>query len=347
MKNDLKNLSKKELKDYINANGFFCTVDLIEKNEPNDEQKPENVPEGATFFKGIASTEEINRNGYIIRLNAWKSAISEFLKNPVVLLQHDSNQPIGKVLTAEVDERGLHITGYLFDDLTGGRFGRGLINALSTGHLTVDVEFQNSKTMEVLKEEEFKKLSWEEQNKEEWTLAVSKLEWVELSVVSIGANRKSLVTQRELVLNYLQGIEKNEPAEEAPVEEIAQVSEDQKIVEAVEDNQEEVVPEKEQEEAENEGETPEAVSDEAENAEEEAEAELVSVSVDEIKEAKNTILTLAEVVQKQKNEVEELRSKLANIAQPKGMANIHAIKSEEPKQEQSWLAPMLRERGIL
>jgi hypothetical protein len=340
MKKDLSKLSKKELKDFINSNGFFCTALITEKNMPNEESRPENVPEGATWFRGVASTEELNRNGYIIRLNAWKSAISEFMNNPVLLLQHDSNQPIGKVLTAEVGERGLIITGYLFDDLTGGRFGRGLINALSTGHLTVDVEFENTSNGEILSEEEFKKLSWEEQSKEEWVMAVKELEWVELSVVSIGANRKSLISNKELMKNYLNELQPEEVKAEEVVEEqkeeVAEVSEDQKEQVSAE--------EQAQEEAEKEGENPDAEVSESENDEEKSEADVVSVPAEDIAEAKNAILSLAEVVKKQKAELEEMRNVLANIPQPKGLTN---TVSREEKKEASWLQPLLEQNGIL
>jgi len=340
MKKDLSRLTKKELKDFINSNGFFCTALITEKNMPNEDSRPENVPEGAIWFRGVASTEELNRNGYIIRLNAWKGAISEFLNNPVLLLQHDSNQPIGKVLTAEVGEKGLIITGYLFDDLTGGRFGRGLLNALSTGHLTVDVEFENTTNGEILSEEEFKKLSWEEQSKEEWVMAVKELEWVELSVVSIGANRKSLISNKELMKNYLNELQPEEVKAEEVVEEqkeeFAEVSEDQKNQVSAE--------EQAQEEAEKEGENPDAEVSESGNDEEKSEADVVSVPAEDIAEAKNAILSLVEVVKKQKAELEEMRNVLANIPQPKGLTN---TVSREEKKEASWLQPLLEQNGIL
>lgn len=91
------------------------------------------------------------------------------------------------------------MTGYIFDDLTEGRFGRGLLNALSTGHITNEVEFENSETGEVLSAEEFRKFNWEEQCNGNWLMAVTKLEWVEFSSVAIGSNRKSLITSRNAI----------------------------------------------------------------------------------------------------------------------------------------------------
>lgn len=216
---NLAELSKKELKDFINSQGFFATLEVVEKNAPNDDNKPAGVPEGATYFKGLASNGELNRNGYIIRAEAWLNAIKGFLKNPVVLLQHDMNQPIGQVLSAEVTDRGLEVTGYVFDDLTQGRFARNLVNALSTGHLTLDFEFENTKTHEILSKEEFQKLPYEEQFSDNWVMAVTKLEWVELSLVSVGSNRKSLVSTREVVKNYIESLKKNEEEEEEEVKE--------------------------------------------------------------------------------------------------------------------------------
>ena len=330
---ELTKLSKKELKSFINENGFFSSLEIVETNTPN-EDRPEGVPEGATWFSGIASTEELNRNGYIIRENAWKGAIKEFMDNPVLLLQHNMKEPIGKVMSAKVTEAGLEVTGYIFDDMTGGRFSKGLINALSTGHLTVEVEFENSETNEIISEEEFRKLSFEEQMSDKWTMAVNKLEWVELSLVTVPSNRKSFITNRELVRNYVESLQKNEEeADEEVVEE---------IVEEVEEVEEQPENTEEQQEDEKEGEIP-STAEVAENAVE-VDSDLVQLSRNEFDEARETIRSLATLCTDQKNEIAELRkkngmleAKLNSIPKPKGLA----FKKEEKKVEKSWLAPLL------
>lgn len=194
--------TKKDLKRQINANGFFAQMEL--KREVNAPQEyADQIPEGATYFEGIASNGELNRNGYIIREKAWKDAIEGYFVNPVILLQHWTDCPIGKALSAKITKDGLWVSGYIYDDETEGKFGRGLLNALSTGHYTLGFEFENTKTGKILTEEEFRGLTFEEQMSNDWVLAVTKLEWVEFSLVTIGSNRKSVITRKNAIMNHL------------------------------------------------------------------------------------------------------------------------------------------------
>jgi len=316
MKKNLAELSKKELKDFINSKGFFCSLEIVQKNEPSDSQK-DNVPEGAMYFKGIASTEELNRNGYIIRLEAWKNAIKQFFKEGgVILLQHEMKEPVGKVLSAEVTDKGLEVEGYVFDDLTGGRFSRGLINALSTGHLNLAVEFENKKTKQVVSEKEFRAMPYTEEKYEDWIMAVTKLEWVELSIVSVGANRKSLITTKEVVKNYIESMQTNDEGEEAEqedakpeetkVEDTAEVKEEDKPEEVVEEKKPDdwVDPERteplntQQEDEKEAGENPVAVESKAENAIVENSSDLVQISKEELEEMRLSVNQLVDLVKK-------------------------------------------------
>jgi len=328
-------LPKKELKNYVNDKGFFCAVKINKTNAPNDEKKPEGVPEGAMYFEGIASTEELNRNGYIIKIEAWRDAIAGYMENPVVLLQHDARSPIGQMLSAEITDKGLQVTGYVYDDLTEGRISRGLINALSTGHLTVDVEFKNEETGEVLTHDEFKRLNWEEQSKDYWIVMVSKLEWLETSTVTIGANRKSFITNRQLLKNYIETMHQNDTTEEVQ-EETTDEGTDQTDTTLEETKQEE-----DEKPA---GETPAASEDEAENATPEEGSETVSVSVEEVQQVQNMLSNLIEVGKADKAKIANLEkanaaltSKLESIPVPKGLSN-HAVKKDDNKAPQKGAA---------
>lgn len=198
-------VTKKQLKKFVNENGFFRSMTLVtEKNAPADIAAQ--VPEGATYFEGVASTGDKNRNGYIIRPAAWIPAIAEFMKNPIVLLQHEAENPIGQCLTAEVVGNELRVSGYIFDDMTNGAFGRNLLKALSTGHITEEVEFENEETGEVISEEDYiarrekGEIGWGDTP---WVLAVTKLQWVEFSLVAIGSNRSSFVTKKNAIEAFL------------------------------------------------------------------------------------------------------------------------------------------------
>lgn len=179
----------------------------LQANAPSDLASL--VPEGATYFEGVVSNGELNRNGYIIRPQALIDSLAVFMLNPIILLQHNTDEPVGRALGATVRGSGptqeVFVQGYVFDDLTEGRFSRGLFKALSTGHLTLDVEFENTETGEILSKEEFEKFNWEERTNGKWQMAVTKLEWVEFSLVAIGSNRKSLVTRTNAIKAMFSG----------------------------------------------------------------------------------------------------------------------------------------------
>lgn len=226
---DGRSMSKKELKDYVNANGFFLQHKItLRTNAPAaDAPGRELVPNGAIYFRGIASTGEINRNGYIIRESAWQNAIPEYLStNPAILLQHDSERPIGRCVWAQLTPNGLEVAGYIFDEETDERFSKGLFGALSTGHIDVTVEFENTETKQILSEDEYwgkissGEIGWGSDNG--WVLAVTELDWVEFSVVTIGSNKKSVITRTNAITNYFEkknkvpAVKKNDAEEVTP-----------------------------------------------------------------------------------------------------------------------------------
>ena len=101
--------SKKQLKEFINKNGSFNQMQINTIKAPDGV----NMPEDAKYFKGIASNGDMNRNGYVIEPEAFKNSIKSYMENPVILLQHDANKPIGKCTKAEVTSKGLEVEGYV------------------------------------------------------------------------------------------------------------------------------------------------------------------------------------------------------------------------------------------
>lgn len=211
-------MNKKQFKEHINRYGGFCHISLesascelpsaagLKVEAPTaEERKKYNVPEGAIYFKGIASNADLNRNGYIIVLEAWKKGIKDYMQNPQILLGHDQDKSVGRCTVMEITEQGLYVEGYAFDDYTEQRFSRGLLTAMSTGHYTVKFDFINLKTGEVLTKTDFRR-RWDEfwgldekdQNHlDNWVRRITETEIVEFSLVSIPANRKSLISSRE------------------------------------------------------------------------------------------------------------------------------------------------------
>jgi len=191
-------MNKKEIKKAIHDNGFFLSIP-IDTNAPSFAQKYKNeidsIPENAFPWGGIASQEVINANGYGIRLNAWRPAIATYLaQNPIIFFGHEDNQALGHTLSAKVTKESLEVMGYVRrqadQQYAAGNIEAGIYRMLSTGHMTEDFEFQNEKTNEVMSKQEFREVVSRQGYGEwlnDWYLWVTKLRFLEWSIVGIGA----------------------------------------------------------------------------------------------------------------------------------------------------------------
>ena len=67
-------------------------------------------------IKGIANAPIKDSVGDFIPVSTWnKETIENFMKNPVVLYQHNSREPIGKVTKAEARSEGLYVEALISD----------------------------------------------------------------------------------------------------------------------------------------------------------------------------------------------------------------------------------------
>jgi HK97 family phage prohead protease/HK97 family phage major capsid protein len=137
------------------------------------EQKGVGEEEGL-IVKGRASTNVEDRQGDIIASDAWRKAgaLSNYLKNPVILAFHDMTKPIGKTIEHEVDDIGLTITAKI-SKAAGDiieLIKDGILSAFSVGFIIKDADFDTKSGVFMIKE----------------------LELFEVSVVSIPANQDAL-----------------------------------------------------------------------------------------------------------------------------------------------------------
>lgn len=184
-------------------------VEIINGSKQYTKEQRAEILANATYFKGVSSSGDLNRNGYIIRSKAWKPAIEAYLsENPVILLQHNMENVIGHTLTARVSVDKLITEGIIFADqmpeASAKAFERGQLKALSTGHYSKEVEWENQDTGQILNDEQFRELPWEDRIKDFWVMAVTALEWIEQSLVGIGSNRESMITLKDAKMNYFQ-----------------------------------------------------------------------------------------------------------------------------------------------
>lgn len=268
-----KSLTKKELKAFVNQHGGFTKgkVQTLSFN-PTEEEK-NLIPEGAFSFEAVLSDESINMNGYKILLSAWQEGFAKYFSEyeGLVYLQHDMDQPIGKTLDIAVDEEQaiLYARGFAYDDLTERRISRGLVRDISTGHIPLEILYINKDTNEEKTPDEFFELMrdmvdrmFDEGKKraeireaivalqELWIQTHTKVQIIEYSFVSVGANKNAEVKR----INALEKLD-NEIPEDMELE---NEENEQWEQENTDDNKN---TDTSDDSLENEGETPEASED--------------------------------------------------------------------------------------
>jgi HK97 family phage prohead protease len=81
----------------------------------------------AGVFIGLASTPQLDRMQEIVSAEAMSEAADRYMRNPVITWQHDTDEPIGKGLRAEVSAEGTLLEAYITDKTDCGRKVRGLL----------------------------------------------------------------------------------------------------------------------------------------------------------------------------------------------------------------------------
>lgn len=161
--------------------------------------------DGKLYFEGYANTVNIDRQRHIVLPKAFRKTIKGFLKNnPQVFYNHDWNVSIGGIESAEIDEQGLKVRGYVqpatdengvelfgswgeFLRMVRGQVKRGQIRTLSIGFRIVESE---------------KKKRTEDKTEVEY-LEIREVDLMEVSLVTVPANRESVIqVQKGLAALY-------------------------------------------------------------------------------------------------------------------------------------------------
>ena len=67
--------------------------------------------DGSVEIKGLASTNSQDRAGDVIEVEAWtKGGVDNYLENPIVLYNHNHDQPIGRAKAVRTVDNGLEFT---------------------------------------------------------------------------------------------------------------------------------------------------------------------------------------------------------------------------------------------
>ena len=123
------------------------------------------------FIEGYASTIDIDRAGDIVPASVWEAGIKNYLKNPIILAQHDHDDPIGRMVEHKIDGTGLWIKARISAAAEVFSLVKdGVLTAFSIGFRIMDAEYNAAAEVFVVKE----------------------LELVEISVVSVPCNQNTL-----------------------------------------------------------------------------------------------------------------------------------------------------------
>ena len=132
--------------------------------------------DGQMTIQGFANTKDKDRVGDIVLPSAFKNTMKEYMKNPVLLYQHDWDNVIGHITDFDIvdddkaDKQGIFIKAVLSNakdvDDVRTKIKEGSLKTFSIGYNELDTDYDRETDTQIVKE----------------------LELLEISVVTIPAN---------------------------------------------------------------------------------------------------------------------------------------------------------------
>lgn len=111
---------------------------------------------------GYASTADTDRSGDVIIPEAWtKGGLANFQKNPILLFNHNYNQPIGRVTLLEVDAKGLRVEATISKSagVSYGLIKDGVLSTFSVGFMIKDADYNQVTDGYIIKDAELLEIS--------------------------------------------------------------------------------------------------------------------------------------------------------------------------------------------
>lgn len=176
------------------------------------EQKGFNEEKKSLKIKGFASTKNTDRYGDVVEPFAFAKSIELFMTNPVMLLQHNKDKPIGKFTKLAMTIEGLEVEGEVLhnDDGVIDKIKSGVLQAFSIGYIPKKWEIRNPEGILVANEEGMQNgFSWEAKWNKDNTRTITELELLEISIVSIPANAHSLFGIEASTKSFFDSLEKD------------------------------------------------------------------------------------------------------------------------------------------
>lgn len=134
-----------------------------------DSKSVKKSADGKITIEGYANTSHIDRVGDNVLPSAFEKSLPEFMKNPVLLSQHNWDVVIGKVLEAQIIEDTNDVAGGLWikamvsgaDDVASVRekIREGILTTFSIGYNEIEATYDRSKDIFIVKEVELLEIS--------------------------------------------------------------------------------------------------------------------------------------------------------------------------------------------
>lgn len=156
------------------------------------QMKSVEVKEGIIKIKGFASTPDVDRYNDIVDPKAFKSSIEQYMKNPVILLQHDHDKPIGKCIDYKISKKGLFIECEISNDIDNvfKLISDGILRTFSIGFIPKRWEFVETGEQEIR--------------------VIKDLDLIENSVVTTPANGQAVFTLSKSIKSFFENLKDNQ-----------------------------------------------------------------------------------------------------------------------------------------
>ena len=175
--------------DLINDKLYsFGQIEKAEESTNANDKAPQRL-----VIAGMANANVIDRMDEIVEPKGLD--FSDFMKNPILLLGHNYNLPIGQVMSLDIQDDGVHFDAWIGDESkaeltqvqkdTKSLVKQGILKTVSIGFIPL----------------EYKRPTYNDQGDMVEPLVIVKWKLLELSVVAVPANQDSVFTVKEVDQN--------------------------------------------------------------------------------------------------------------------------------------------------
>ena len=167
--------------------------------------------ERKVLIRGLASTNNLDRYSDIVEPGAFAKSIATYMLNPVMLLQHNHEKPIGRFLSANIVPNGIEVVGEILhnEDEVMEKVEKGVMSAFSIGYIPKKYEVRSPDgvllaTEEGITEDAPMSALFDDKN----TRIIKELDLLEISIVSIPANAQSVFALEASTKSFFGDMEK-------------------------------------------------------------------------------------------------------------------------------------------